>query len=225
MKAVKKAKKEMCNNTNNNQWSHCQLCDGREHLPTCTTKKVKGRDCVCGGVDYEGEVRAEEQFKKIIQTTTKVMFFFSVLWLIGFVTGVILSVLFPVYFKKEVHSIDSISGSIPLANVYISNSPTLTVSRMSVEDQIRTTLRIEGLEHLSDTFIKVAFYESTMNPNARGYAGPYFGLYQIYTGTWNGYGCEGDIFNAIDNTSCAIKIYRAEGWSPWHVVSAGLVEL
>lgn len=105
----------------------------------------------------------------------------------------------------------------------IESQPNFNVSVLSVEDQIRTTLRIEGLEHLSDTFIKVAFYESTLNPNARGYAGPYYGLFQIYTGTWNGYGCEGDIFNAMHNTACAVKIYRAEGLTPWEVYTDGLI--
>lgn len=140
----------------------------------------------------------------------------------GFVLGLILTVAFPIYSGNKVSG-HSISGSTPSVNVYILNSPTLTVSQMSVEDQIRTTLRIEGLEHLSDTFIKVAFYESTMNPNARGYAGPYYGLFQIYTGTWNGYGCVGDIFNAMDNTACAVKIYRAEGLTPWEVYTDGLI--
>jgi hypothetical protein len=104
---------------------------------------------------------------------------------------------------------------------YTSNGFELKLA--SVESQIRAVIRSEGLGYLENTFVKVAFYESTMNPNARGYAGPYYGLFQIYAGTWNGYRCEGDIFNIQENTRCAVKIWRVEGFQPWHVYTDGLI--
>lgn len=38
-------KKEHCNNTNDNQWIHCGVCNGVVHEKECTTKKKKGKDC------------------------------------------------------------------------------------------------------------------------------------------------------------------------------------
>ena len=39
-------KDTICNNTNGNDWSHCSICGGRVHEVECTTKKVKGKDCL-----------------------------------------------------------------------------------------------------------------------------------------------------------------------------------
>ena len=72
-------------------------------------------------------------------------------------------------------------------------------------------------------FYEIARYESTFNPKAVGYAGEFYGLFQIYSGTWDYTGCEGDIFNAIDNTKCAIKIQKQRGWTPWEVYTVGLI--
>ena len=46
-------KKEHCNNTNNDEWMYCGVCEGRIHNPECTTKKVKGRDCFQDHTDEE----------------------------------------------------------------------------------------------------------------------------------------------------------------------------
>lgn len=99
----------------------------------------------------------------------------------------------------------------------------IKVSPKSIEGQIRAVIRLEGLSSLENTFVKVALKESTLNEKAKGYAGEFYGLFQIYTGTWKGYGCEGDIFNATDNTRCAVKIWRAEGFYPWQVYTDGLI--
>lgn len=74
-----------------------------------------------------------------------------------------------------------------------------------------------------ERFVKIAQHESTMNPNAIGYATyngmGFYGLFQIYEGTWNGYGCSGNIYDPSDNTRCAITIQRSAGWNQWEVVS------
>lgn len=74
-----------------------------------------------------------------------------------------------------------------------------------------------------DTWLFIAEKESMFQEDARGYAGAFYGVYQIYTGTWDWYGCEGDIFNAVDNIKCAIKIEQREGWYPWHAYTANFI--
>jgi len=34
-----------CNNTNDNEWSHCACCGGRIHESGCKSRKVAGKDC------------------------------------------------------------------------------------------------------------------------------------------------------------------------------------
>jgi hypothetical protein len=34
-----------CRNTNDNQWQHCSVCNGRLHLPECTSRRDKNKDC------------------------------------------------------------------------------------------------------------------------------------------------------------------------------------
>lgn len=74
-----------------------------------------------------------------------------------------------------------------------------------------------------NTMLAIAQKESSMNPGAKGYAGEFYGLFQIYTGTWSNYGCTGNIFNSWDNTRCAEKIYLARGFVDWEVYTRGLI--
>ena len=48
--------KEKCNNTNDDNWMHCQICNCRVHNPDCTTQKVDGKDCL--------EKHTKEEYKE-----------------------------------------------------------------------------------------------------------------------------------------------------------------
>lgn len=34
-----------CKNTNDGEWMHCNACNGRVHLPECTSKRNRLIDC------------------------------------------------------------------------------------------------------------------------------------------------------------------------------------
>ena len=38
--------RHICNNTNDGEWAHCGVCNGRIHEPECTSRRVKGKDCL-----------------------------------------------------------------------------------------------------------------------------------------------------------------------------------
>jgi hypothetical protein len=66
----------------------------------------------------------------------------------------------------------------------------------------------------------IARKESGCRPTAKGYAGPYYGLFQIHVNTWRGLGCTGSMKNAIDNTRCAFKkVLPAQGYGAWQVTT------
>lgn len=56
----------------------------------------------------------------------------------------------------------------------------------------------------------LAYYESTHNPDARGYGGPWFGLLQIVPATARGYACDvgtrDELFDGAANIRCGIRI-------------------
>lgn len=60
----------------------------------------------------------------------------------------------------------------------------------------------------------VALNESTLDPSAYNPSGAQ-GLFQIVGITWRHFKCEGDPFNAVDNTLCAKKIYEKNGLRDW----------
>lgn len=119
-----------------------------------------------------------------------------------------------------------INGNVPISiKVEYETTPSqLTVLQIPIPDLIRSKTANAGYSYSEqELFVRIAQKESTMNPDARGYAGNFFGLFQIYEGTWNYNGCTGNIFNASDNIDCAIRIQRASGWTPWQVYTDGLV--
>ncbi len=64
--------------------------------------------------------------------------------------------------------------------------------------------------------VRIAWAESRMRPEAKNPASTASGVFQILRGTWAGYECTGDPFNASDNIACAKKIYEKEGTRPWN---------
>lgn len=106
---------------------------------------------------------------------------------------------------------------------FIQQSPEVRVERISMPDLIRRMTSEAGYSNYEQyIWLKIAEGESTFNPSAKGYAGEYYGLYQIYIGTWNYNNCEGDIFNPVDNIRCAIRIQRKSGFTPWEVYTKGI---
>lgn len=77
----------------------------------------------------------------------------------------------------------------------------------------------------ANLFLRIAKGESTLNEKAVGYASndkvQYLGLFQIaYPSTWFGAGCSGDVYNPADNTACAFKVQKLQGWNAWEVYTA-----
>lgn len=87
------------------------------------------------------------------------------------------------------------------------------------EDEVRLILREGGLsEYEVNVMIRIAYDESNFGYYDYGIENPFAtGLYQILPMTWQDRSCEGDPLNYIDNTKCAIKIYRQYGFHAWAV--------
>lgn len=117
----------------------------------------------------------------------------------------------------------SLPYSIPLRSIEQMQTD-LQLVQISLPDLIRMKTAEAGYStNQQELFVRIAEKESTMNPDAKGYAGNYFGLFQIYEGTWNYNNCTGNIFNPSDNIDCAIKVQQRSGWTPWQVYTDGLV--
>ncbi len=115
--------------------------------------------------------------------------------------------------SDQINKISGYSGNTLSLEI---KSIQLDFKSITIIEQIRQITAEAGYsESEQNLWVEIARLESTFNPSARGYAGNFFGLYQIFLGTWNGYGCQGDIFNSADNLRCAIKIERVEGFQPW----------
>lgn len=64
-------------------------------------------------------------------------------------------------------------------------------------------------------FKKIMKCESNGNPKATNSLSSAKGLYQILDGTWQSSGCTGDPFDPDDNTRCAYKVLKIQGWAAW----------
>ena len=79
----------------------------------------------------------------------------------------------------------------------------------TIEKSIARYSAIYGLsEGDTQRLQSIAYCESRYNPLAKNPNSTAKGLFQILDGTWNAYGCEGDVFDEHDNIVCAIKIYK-----------------
>ena len=61
---------------------------------------------------------------------------------------------------------------------------------------------------------ELAKFESNLSPTAKNPNSSARGVYQFLTGTWKGF-CEGDVLNAEDNISCAMRLISEGGLSHW----------
>ena len=77
----------------------------------------------------------------------------------------------------------------------------------TIEEKIRSAFPEDP-----DMAVKVAFCESSLNPNAKHTNSSASGLFQIVKGTWNGYKCGDNKFDPDQNIACARKIYLRNGW-------------
>lgn len=80
-------------------------------------------------------------------------------------------------------------------------------SPVTVEEKIRASFPEDP-----DMAVKVAFCESSLNPNAKHTNSSASGLFQIIKGTWRGYKCGDNQFDPDQNIECARKIYLRNGW-------------
>lgn len=60
----------------------------------------------------------------------------------------------------------------------------------------------------------LAKLESNLKPTAKNSRSSASGVFQFVSGTWNGL-CEGSVWNAEDNVSCALRIISEGGLSHW----------
>ena len=63
--------------------------------------------------------------------------------------------------------------------------------------------------------LEVAKAESGLNPKAKNPNSSATGIFQILTGTWKHFNCEGEPMNAEDNIVCAKKILEGQGLGAW----------
>lgn len=63
--------------------------------------------------------------------------------------------------------------------------------------------------------LKVMKAESGGNHLAKNKNSTASGCFQILKSTWKDAKCSGDVFNPIDNTRCARKLYNQSRLSPW----------
>lgn len=73
------------------------------------------------------------------------------------------------------------------------------------------------LKEFSDApiMLEVARAESRLNPYAKNPHSSAFSVFQILSGTWTAYGCEGVRGVVADEIACARKIYDKDGLAPW----------
>lgn len=64
--------------------------------------------------------------------------------------------------------------------------------------------------------VRIAAAESSFIPTAKNPASTATGIFQILSGTFKSYKCDGVQSNASDNIACARKIYNKEGTAPWN---------
>lgn len=77
-------------------------------------------------------------------------------------------------------------------------------------DRLTTSNEVAYLNPPSNGMIKtiarISMCESSQNPKARNKRSSAKGLFQFTDKTWNAY-CDGDVFDASDNTRCFLKLY------------------
>ena len=64
--------------------------------------------------------------------------------------------------------------------------------------------------------IEIARAESEFSPTADNPNSTAKGLFQILDGTWEDYGCQGDVLDIQDNLACARLLYEESGTTPWN---------
>mgnify|MGYP001614729542 FL=1 len=86
----------------------------------------------------------------------------------------------------------------------------------------RETLGVEAIKDLiRQTFpndpvmLNVAKAESGFNPNAKNPNSSAKGIFQIISGTWKHFECQGEPMNAKNNISCAKKVLEGQGLGAW----------
>lgn len=83
-------------------------------------------------------------------------------------------------------------------------SETLTVPQMVIKEFGAPSIMVRI------AMAESGFISTSTNPKSSAR-----GIFQILIGTWNDYGCLGDVFDPIDNITCARKIYDKAGTTPW----------
>lgn len=61
---------------------------------------------------------------------------------------------------------------------------------------------------------RIATCESNWRTNAKNPNSSASGVFQFLSSTWNKWG-QGDVFNPYDNIRSAVKLFDAEGTTPW----------
>ena len=92
------------------------------------------------------------------------------------------------------------------------SSPEAIVELVSVEDikdLIRQTFPNDPI------MLNVAKAESGFNPNAKNPNSSAKGIFQIISGTWKHFECQGEPMNAKNNISCAKKVLEGQGLGAW----------
>ncbi len=84
---------------------------------------------------------------------------------------------------------------------------------------VQSTLNNSGLSSLEiATLLDIQTKENLNCHYDYGIENPYAtGCFQILPSTWGFAGCTGDMLNPIDNTNCAIRVYKVQGFRAWAV--------
>lgn len=78
-------------------------------------------------------------------------------------------------------------------------------------DEVRQTIKTFFGKY-AESATKVAICESGLNPYAKNKNSTATGVLQIIRGTWEGYKCDGERTNAVDNIRCGFKIFVKNGY-------------
>ncbi len=117
-----------------------------------------------------------------------------------------------------------LSAVIAIAAPSSANSDYITLAPEVV--QVPKSVPIENVKYFlmvheafknDPVMIDIATAENNrFDPVAKNPGSSATGLFQIISGTWRNYKCEGDVKNAADNITCAKKIKADSGTSPWN---------
>ena len=126
--------------------------------------------------------------------------------------------------NREVNKGDLVSPLVTLPHVtqVQASEPVVIKCELGVPEYLECKAVQGVITHKqAEIMTAIAKAESNLNPRAKNKRSTASGVFQIIAGTWYSNDCVGDKWNWKDNTDCAIKILKNQGYYAWEVYNTG----